>query len=129
VGCCALHSLKSDVGRRFAQSLHYALVTGKKAGIVLIVENEGEGRFWARLNAVIEEYSLPITVWRRGGIEHSTFNTELSIFKYKIVTHPRYCIPLDIERSVLNVECSNDRSVTVSTHRFRLFPDQILTPS
>ena len=43
-----------------AQSLHYALLTGKKAGVVLIVENEGEERFWVRLNVVIEEYNLPI---------------------------------------------------------------------
>ena len=48
-----------------AQSLHYALVTGKKAGVVLIVEHEGDERFWVRMNAVIEEYNLPITVWRR----------------------------------------------------------------
>jgi len=46
-----------------AQSLHYALVTGKKAGVVLIVENEGELRYWVRMNAVIEEYKLPITVF------------------------------------------------------------------
>ena len=46
-----------------AQSLHYALVTGKKAGVVLIVENEGEGRFWDRMNAVIENYNLPIKTY------------------------------------------------------------------
>ena len=71
---CALHSSKSDVGRRIAQSLHYALVTGKKAakpgvarraktGVVLIVEKEGEERFWDRMNAVIENYNLPIKTY------------------------------------------------------------------
>ena len=46
-----------------AQSLHYALVTGKKAGIVLIVENAGELRYWIRLNRVVENYNLPIKTY------------------------------------------------------------------
>ena len=32
-------------------------------GIVLILESEADERFWVRLNAVIEEYKLPITVF------------------------------------------------------------------
>ena len=43
--------------------MHYALVTGKKAGVVLIVENEGELRYWTRLNRVVENYNLPIKTY------------------------------------------------------------------
>jgi len=48
--------------------LHYALVTGKKAGVVLILEDVADERFWVRMNVVIEEYNLPIeTFLVKGG--------------------------------------------------------------
>ena len=64
----AEYALEFDFADKWAeaigQSLHYALLTGKKAGVVLIVENEGENRFWKRLNRVVEEHNLSITVWK-----------------------------------------------------------------
>ena len=46
-----------------AQSLYYAMRLNKKAAIVLIIEDEKEQRFWFRMNAVIEEYKLPIKTY------------------------------------------------------------------
>lgn len=44
------------------QALYYALKTGRKAGVVLIMENpEKEGQYVKRLKAVAEKYD--ITVW------------------------------------------------------------------
>ena len=45
------------------QSLHYGIKTGKKPGIVLILKNEKDQKYVNRLNATIQNYSLPITVW------------------------------------------------------------------
>lgn len=45
------------------QSLFYSLQTGKKAGIVLILENPGDRRFWIRLNTTIQHHNLPIDTW------------------------------------------------------------------
>ena len=48
------------------QSLWYAMQTGKKAAIVLIVEKTIHNVHWIRLNSVILEYKLPIQVFRMG---------------------------------------------------------------
>jgi len=45
------------------QSLHYSLQTGKKAGIVLILESESDRKFWLRLNSSIAHFKLPIDTW------------------------------------------------------------------
>jgi hypothetical protein len=45
------------------ESLHYAMQTGKKAGIVLIIENDGELKYWIKLNDTIKHYRLPIDTW------------------------------------------------------------------
>lgn len=45
------------------QSLYYSLQTGKKAGIVLIIENPGERKYWIRLNSTIQHFGLPIDTW------------------------------------------------------------------
>lgn len=47
------------------QSLYYSMLTGKKAGVVLI-EQSGNTRYRERLLAVIKQYQLPITVWYIG---------------------------------------------------------------
>ena len=63
----AEYALEFDFADKWAeaigQSLYYALRTNKKAGVVLIIEDEGDERFWVRLNAVIKEHGLPITVF------------------------------------------------------------------
>ena len=60
------HAIEYDYGKKWAeaigQSLHYAMFTGKRAGIVLIVDDT-ELRFINRANAVIHHYNLPIDLW------------------------------------------------------------------
>ena len=45
------------------ESLHYALQTGRKAGIVLIMEKESDMKYWIKLKKTIEHYNLPIEIW------------------------------------------------------------------
>ncbi len=45
------------------ESLHYALQTGRKAGIVLIMEKESDIKYWIKLKKTVEHYSLPIEIW------------------------------------------------------------------
>lgn len=60
------HAIEYDFGKKWAeaigQSLYYAMHTGKRAGIVLIISPK-ETRFLDRANAVINHYGLPIDVW------------------------------------------------------------------
>jgi hypothetical protein len=37
--------------------------TGKKAGIVLILETKKDRKYWIRLNSTIEHFNLPIDTW------------------------------------------------------------------
>jgi hypothetical protein len=46
------------------QALYYALQTGKRPGIVLILESEDDYKYWVRLNSVIKHYGLPIETWK-----------------------------------------------------------------
>lgn len=48
------------------QSLDYSMLTGKKAGIVLVLKRAEEVAYWQRLNAVVNHYRLPIRLWRMG---------------------------------------------------------------
>jgi hypothetical protein len=56
-----------DFGNNWAeavgQSAYYALQTGKKAGIVLILETMKDRKYWIRLNSTIEHFYLPIDTW------------------------------------------------------------------
>jgi len=45
------------------ESLHYALQTGRRAGIVLIMEKKGDMKYWIKLQKTIKHYSLPIDIW------------------------------------------------------------------
>lgn len=47
-----------------AQSLHYAMLSGHKAGIVIIIEKQSDVKYWNRLVALKKFYKLPITLWR-----------------------------------------------------------------
>lgn len=62
------HAIEFDFGKKWAeaigQSLYYALQTGKKPGIVLILETPADYKYWIRLNTVIDQFSLPIDAWK-----------------------------------------------------------------
>ena len=45
------------------QSLYYSAMTGKKAGIVLIVYPRTKAHYLKRLNKAIEAHNLDIDVW------------------------------------------------------------------
>jgi hypothetical protein len=45
------------------QSLHYARMTGKKAGIYLILEKKSDNKYYDRLMDNIKFYDLPIDVF------------------------------------------------------------------
>lgn len=64
------YAVEFDFGNKWAeaigQALHYAIQTGKKAGIVLILEKEKDRKYWIRLNTIIQYYDLPIDTWQIG---------------------------------------------------------------
>jgi hypothetical protein len=59
-----------DFGNNWAeaigQSAYYALQTGKKPGVVLILETMKDRKYWIRLNTTIEHFNLPIDTWNVG---------------------------------------------------------------
>ena len=61
------HAVEFDFGNKWAeaigQSLYYSLQTGKKAGIVLIIERLRDRKYWIRLNTTIDYFGLPIDAW------------------------------------------------------------------
>lgn len=61
------HAIEFDFGAKWAESLaqalNYAMQTGKRAGIVLILENGGDVRYVNRLRRVIEFNRLAVDVW------------------------------------------------------------------
>lgn len=63
----ATHAVEVDFGKKWAeaigQSLYYSSCTGKRAGVVLILDGESEFRFLRRLQATIKSAALPIDVW------------------------------------------------------------------
>ena len=68
------HAIEFDFGINWAeaigQSSYYSIQTGKKAGIVLILETMKDGKFWIRLNTAIKHFKLPIDTWSTGDAEH-----------------------------------------------------------
>lgn len=61
------HAIEYDFSKKWAeaigQSLHYASMTGKKAGIALIMRgNQAENQL-DKMRGVILRYGLPIDVW------------------------------------------------------------------
>lgn len=69
------YAIEVDFSRKWAeavgQSLHYAKMTGKQAGILLIVESNKDSRHYERLEGLIEYHQLPIKVWQtnQAGLE------------------------------------------------------------
>ena len=66
------HAIEYDFADKWpeaiGQALGYAMMTGQRAGIVLILRSEKDIRHWKKLNAVIRHYGLPIDVWRIRGL-------------------------------------------------------------
>ena len=66
----ATHAIEFDFGDNWAeaigQSLHYANLTGKKPGIVLIIETESDEKYWDRINTDIDHWHLAIDTWSDG---------------------------------------------------------------
>ena len=64
------HAIEFDFGNNWAeaigQSAYYALQTGKKAGVVLVLETAKDRKYWMRLNTTIEHFNLPIDTWNIG---------------------------------------------------------------
>ena len=58
------YAIEFDFAPKWAESvgqaLYYALMTGKRPGVVLIMESEGDGRYLVRLNALAERYNIKI---------------------------------------------------------------------
>ena len=64
------HAIEFDFGKKWAESigqaLYYSIQTGKKAGVVLILEKKSDYKYWIRLNTIIEHFGLPIDTWKTG---------------------------------------------------------------
>ncbi len=62
------HAIEIDFAGKWyeaiGQSLHYARMTNKKAGIAIILEKQGDISKLLSLRKVIKHYSLPIEVFR-----------------------------------------------------------------
>ena len=62
------HAVRFDFGKNWTEAigvgLHYALQSGKKAGVALILEYEEDESYWTLLNDTIRHYKLPIKVWK-----------------------------------------------------------------
>ena len=64
------HAIEFDFGDNWAeavgQSSYYSIQTGKKAGIVLILETLKDRKYWIRLNSTIQHFNMPIDAWNVG---------------------------------------------------------------
>ena len=62
----ATHAIEFDFADKWyeaiGQALHYARLTGKRAGIVLILESESDARYLDQLKKTVEYHRLPIDV-------------------------------------------------------------------
>ena len=61
------HAIEVDFAPKWkeavGQSLHYAYLTGKKAGILIIVKKDHEKQYVKSLEKIINAYNLPIDVF------------------------------------------------------------------
>ncbi len=71
------HAIEFDFGDHWSeavgQSAYYAIQTGKKAGIVLILESMKDRKYWIRLNTTIEHFNLPVDTWSVGSAVYSKY--------------------------------------------------------
>ena len=60
-------AVEVDFARKFyegiSQALHYAMLSGKNAALLLIVEKERDWKYVKRAKRLIEFYRLPVTVF------------------------------------------------------------------
>lgn len=65
------HAIEFDFGKKWAeaigQALYYSLQTGKKAGVVLILESPTDRKYYIRVNSTIQHFKLPIDTWEMSG--------------------------------------------------------------
>lgn len=61
------HAVEHDFAPKWAeaigQSLYYSAATGKRAGVVLIMEQSSDQKYLDRLRKTIEQNHLPVDVW------------------------------------------------------------------
>lgn len=64
------NAIEFDFGPKWAESigqaLYYSIQTGKRAGIVLILEKPTDRKYWIRLNTIIQHFNLPVDTWEMG---------------------------------------------------------------
>jgi hypothetical protein len=62
------HAIEVEYGPKWAeaigQALHYALMTGKRAGVVIILRDKNDERYARRIRNVAREWGLDIAIWR-----------------------------------------------------------------
>ena len=68
-----IQDLGNDWIEVLGQSACYAIQTGKKAGIVLILEATKDRKYWIRLNTTIEHFNLPIDTWSIESASYSKY--------------------------------------------------------
>ncbi len=65
------NAIEFDFGKKWAESigqaLYYSLQTGKRAGIVLILESPADRKYFIRVNSTIQQFKLPIDTWEMTG--------------------------------------------------------------
>ena len=63
----ATHAIEFDFGEKWAESIGQSLYYGKELekipGVVLILEEESDRKYWTRLTSTIDHYALPIDTW------------------------------------------------------------------
>lgn len=65
-------------GEAIGQSLNYALQFNKRAGILLILENPSDYKYYIRVNTIIKHFGLPIDVYTISPKNISKLNIEAS---------------------------------------------------
>ena len=67
----ATHAIEVDFAKKWAeaigQSLNYALHTGKRAGVALIVLSPSDKKYIERVRKISAEYSLGLTIYSIDG--------------------------------------------------------------
>lgn len=62
------HAIEYDFGKDWAKSLGHALndrfLTGKRGGIVLILESPDDLKYWLILNNIVTQLKLSIDTWK-----------------------------------------------------------------
>jgi len=64
------HAIEFDFGKKGAEAIGQAFQTGKRPGIVLILEEEKDRKHWIWLNSTILHYKLSIDTWEMGRGKH-----------------------------------------------------------